>query len=78
MSDIKFATTCDRCPKISEEYTRWPVCRECGDDVCNTCIVAGSLDDESGRAICIRCLQVNIMIPPANTLHMSLTDTSAI
>lgn len=45
MSMVKFATRCDRCGRRSEEYTTWPSCRECQQDVCSTCASPGSLQD---------------------------------
>jgi hypothetical protein len=55
MSIVRFAMICDHCGTRSPEYTPWLTCRECGDEVCNACIVPGSADDESGKATCLRC-----------------------
>ena len=38
---VKFATTCDRCQRRSEEYTAWPTCKECSDHVCPRCDIEG-------------------------------------
>lgn len=50
-----FAMLCDQCGNRSEEYTGWWSCRECMDDVCIDCIVPNSNDDETGRALCLKC-----------------------
>lgn len=55
MSVVRFAMLCDHCGSRSCEYTPWLTCRECGEEVCNSCIVPDSADDESGKATCLRC-----------------------
>ncbi len=56
MSMVMFAQLCDHCGARSEEYSCWPTCRECGEDVCPDCIVPGSAsDDERHEATCKRC-----------------------
>lgn len=63
MSRVRFAELCDvnACGKRSEEYTSWPVCRECNLDVCPEHMAEGSLwdgDDEIiETCICVRCTQ---------------------
>ncbi len=56
---VRFATTCDRCKARSDEYTAWPSCRECGDDICPGCAVDGTLDYGDGergdRVLCRQC-----------------------
>jgi hypothetical protein len=42
---VPFAKLCDRCRKRSEEFSCWPTCRECGDDICPACAVPGSITD---------------------------------
>ena len=56
MTIVRFATLCDKCKKRSEEYSSWPTCLECGDDVCTTCQVPGSAtEDERHQALCKAC-----------------------
>lgn len=58
MSIIRYATLCDRCGEVkSDEYTAWPTCRECSDDVCPNC-AAEAADDETNRTICKLCAQL--------------------
>lgn len=45
MTLVRFACICDRCKKRSEEYTAWPSCRECLDDICEDCLVTGTKTD---------------------------------
>ncbi len=54
MSMIRFASLCDRCGKRSEEYSRWPECRDCEKDICTDCQLSGSedVDDRSYTALC--------------------------
>jgi hypothetical protein len=56
MAIVRFATLCDKCGRRSEEYTAWPSCRECLEDVCPNCYVTGSAsEDENNRATCKSC-----------------------
>jgi hypothetical protein len=55
MSMVRFAMLCDRCGARSEEYVPWPSCQLCMDDVCHHCIVHGSLNEESNKALCTKC-----------------------
>lgn len=57
MSTVRFATVCDAkdCGARSKEYSRHAVCRECLDDFCESHIVPGTLDEESGKALCLGC-----------------------
>lgn len=59
MAMVRFATTCDRCGKRSEEYTAWPGCRECGQDICGDCTEPGTLIeaelDTPARCLCRAC-----------------------
>lgn len=59
MSLVRFATTCDKCGERSQEYTTWPDCVECGDDLCPKCQVPGSLKEGDGerpdKAMCNEC-----------------------
>ena len=61
MSMVRFATLCDvpGCGARSPEYAGWAYCRECLEDVCDAHIVPGSRDDESGRALCLKCEREN-------------------
>lgn len=56
---VRFATTCDRCTARSEEYTAWPSCRECLDDICDACAQAGTLHEGDGEGpdtvLCAAC-----------------------
>ena len=56
MSLHRFHTACDRCRQPSEEYSAWPSCRDCGDDICPDCRAPRSLvtGDGDGRDTC-RC-----------------------
>lgn len=56
MSMVRFAMICDHCGKRSPEYTLWPTCRECGEDVCHECSTDFS-DDETNRATCLNCIK---------------------
>lgn len=55
MSTVRFAEICDKCGKRSEEYSRWNVCRECGDDVCHDCDLESKRDAETARTLCRDC-----------------------
>lgn len=59
MAMVRFATTCDLCieEKRSPEYTAWPSCRECLQDVCPEHQVAGSLKESDGKetVLCVEC-----------------------
>ena len=51
-----FATICDRCGRRSEEYSAWPTCIECLDDICPNCDVAAErTEDERNRTCCRVC-----------------------
>jgi hypothetical protein len=55
MSMVRFATLCDVCEARSEEYTAFPWCRECGDDVCPEHRVSGTLHPEKNSCYCCGC-----------------------
>jgi hypothetical protein len=56
MSMVRFATLCDKCGKRSEEYTAWPTCKDCGDDVCTECdIDSERTEDERNATLCPDC-----------------------
>jgi len=57
MSMVKFATLCDQCGKRSEEYTAWPSCEGCGDEVCDDCgrVTKTGDGDRPDKAICKKC-----------------------
>lgn len=86
MAMVKFATTCDviasltprpperpiinRCGKRSAEYTAWPSCRECGDQVCPDCTepksweernvtFEGGVDAPIETVVCKPCAEAN-------------------
>jgi hypothetical protein len=53
---VRFATTCDRCGKRSNEYTAWPSCRACMEDTCPECAKGGTLVEGDGeRADTVVC-----------------------
>jgi NMD protein affecting ribosome stability and mRNA decay len=56
MATVPFATLCDRCGRRSEEYTSWPSCRDCLDDICPDCDVASErTEDEAHSTQCRGC-----------------------
>jgi len=55
MSMVRFAMICDHCGERSPEYTPWWNCEDCGEDVCDDCIVPGSQDEETRKAVCLMC-----------------------
>lgn len=58
---VKFATTCDipGCAARSAEYTAWPSCRDCGEDICPAHQQTGSkteADEEHAETcLCVLC-----------------------
>lgn len=46
---VRFATLCDRCRARSDEYSSWPMCRECMDDICPSCAAPHSLSTGDGE-----------------------------
>jgi hypothetical protein len=59
MTMVRFATLCDCCGARSEEYSAWPECAECMEDLCPNCYVPGSLSEGEGerrdRVMCHTC-----------------------
>jgi hypothetical protein len=56
MSMVRFATKCDKCGRRSEEYTSWPSCKDCGEDICPDCdIDSERTEDESNKTLCLDC-----------------------
>ena len=56
MSTVRFATLCDKCKRRSEEYTSWPRCTECGDDICSNCdCPLARSEDERHETLCTDC-----------------------
>lgn len=55
MGIVMFHHICDACGKHGEEYTAMAHCSECMDDVCENCLVPGSWNHETGRAMCKSC-----------------------
>jgi len=57
MSMVRFATKCDfpGCAARSEEYTHFPHCSECGNDVCSRHRVEETVDPETNRCLCNEC-----------------------
>jgi len=61
---VRFATTCDApgCTARSAEYTAFPSCRECLEDICPAHAAPGSLDESvDGRptVLCLACLTIS-------------------
>ncbi len=55
---VRFATTCDACGARSEEYTAWPSCEDCQEDICPACahhLVRDADVDCSELVQCLRC-----------------------
>lgn len=60
MTMVRFATVCDRCEKRSQEYSSWPSCRECLDDICPDCqghdtLIDADLDSPA-TCLCVECV----------------------
>ena len=54
---VRFATLCDKCKRRSEEYTAWPHCAECLQDICSNCDIASKrTEDERNATLCLDCL----------------------
>jgi ribosomal protein S14 len=53
MSIVRFASVCDECGKRGEEYKAFPACRECLRDICPSCQVAGTLEQDVDRNDCL-------------------------
>ncbi len=58
MSMVRFASLCDKCGVRSEEYSAFPMCRECDDHTCPNCEAPEMRDDERGTTECIACNSV--------------------
>ena len=53
---VRFATVCDRCNKRSEEYSTFPSCRECLEDICPDCDIPSERSgDERNKTLCRKC-----------------------
>lgn len=56
MSLVPFAMLCDKCGSRSKEYTPWPCCKDCRDDVCPKCDVPSERsEDEASKTLCRAC-----------------------
>jgi hypothetical protein len=55
MAAVRFCSACDVCGAASSEYSAFPTCIYCGDEVCIVHCAPGSADDETGRCVCIAC-----------------------
>lgn len=62
MATVRFASICDvpDCGARSDEYSVWPVCSECGRDICMTHQVVNTLDEEQNKALCHDCLNMGV------------------
>lgn len=80
MSMVRFANLCDcrDCGARSEEYQMWPVCRECGQDICPTHMAQGSFHEGDGETrssvVCIECAEPIVIEPLAVAALMMPTD----
>ncbi len=63
MSLVKFACICDKCDARGPEYTMFPHCRECGDQVCPACDIEGERDEETGKTLCKSCAPEEFSCP---------------
>ncbi len=58
---VRFANICDEagCTARSDEYTHWPVCRECGGDFCPRHQEPGSVrntdSEDPVSCLCCKC-----------------------
>ena len=75
MSMTRFATTCDVCQERSEEYSKWPSCEECGDDVCPKHMEEGSLDEETNECLCLACAEE--LSEEAEATRLAMLDGAA-
>lgn len=57
MSRVMFHCICDQCKAPGEEYTFFPTCRECGDEVCLACATDVDADVDYYRCTCKRCAE---------------------
>lgn len=59
---VRFAAKCDTCGARSEEYTAWPTCRECNNDVCLDCAEPGTLIEADvgspETVLCRQCAEI--------------------
>lgn len=59
---VKFATLCDKCKKRSEEYTSFPSCKDCQQDICPDCdIKSERSEDEKNLTLCHDCRLVRLV-----------------
>lgn len=52
---VPFCVVCDKCGAESRQYGFMPSCRECLLDTCEVCAVLRSIDEETGRCMCLDC-----------------------
>lgn len=64
MSIHKFYHRCDKCGTRGEEYSAFPSCRECFEDVCLAC--STDHDPETGRATCHQCAAEDALLAAAH------------
>ncbi len=55
MSLVKYAMVCDKCHERQPEYAGYLSCKDCGDDVCETCCSVYD-PDPPGYAVCVFCM----------------------
>ena len=61
MATVPFTTVCDvpGCGERAMEYSSWPTCRECQEDICLAHAVPGSVTDADldspPKCLCQRC-----------------------
>jgi hypothetical protein len=49
---------CDHCGRRSPQCGHWYTCRECLENVCYKCALPMTREDETGRALCLKCAAV--------------------
>lgn len=66
---VRFVIICDKCRKRSEEYGRFPTCKDCQEHVCPNCDVPTErTEDERGLTLCTECFRELILDAEDNAL----------
>lgn len=56
---VRFACECDKCSKRSDEWTIWPSCTVCQEEICPDCQEPGTLrepdEGDWGKCVCKPC-----------------------
>lgn len=61
MARVRFHCICDACGAHGEEYTFFPTCGECGDEVCLACATNVDADVDYYRCTCTRCAAESVI-----------------